>query len=239
MASFGAAIEHGAEMIEADALLSRDGELVLMHDDAVDRTTNGHGYVRDLTWRELSELDAGTWFDPMFAGLRIPHATELIELAREAGVGLCLEAKGATPDEAARVATALATLVAQQAALDWAFVSSFDHEALTGATQAVPDLLIAPERLPEHGAQPAKETLRQAIALGTRVLQHRWELITPALIETLHNAGVALWAWNTNDAESVRSTLALGVDGIIGDDIDLLVAGRADLERSIGGAPAE
>jgi glycerophosphoryl diester phosphodiesterase len=75
--------------------------------------------------------------------------------------------------------------------------------------------------------------------LGTRVLQHRWELITPALIETLHNAGVALWAWNTNDAESVRSTLALGVDGIIGDDIDLLVAGRADLERSIGGAPAE
>jgi glycerophosphoryl diester phosphodiesterase len=238
MASFRAAIEHGAEMIEADALLSRDRELVLMHDDTVDRTTNGHGFVREMTWAELAELDAGTWFEPKFAGLRIPRVAELIELARDAGIGLCLEAKGATPDEAARVAIALATLIADRDAVDWAFVSSFDHEALSKARESVPALLIAPERLPEHGPQPTEETVRQAIGLGTSVLQHRWELITPSLLEALHEAGVAVWAWNTNDAESVRSTMALGVDGIIGDDVDLLVAGRVALEQSNGRAPA-
>jgi glycerophosphoryl diester phosphodiesterase len=238
MASFRAAIEHGAEMIEADALLTRDGELALMHDVAVDRTTDGHGLVEDMTWDELSRLDAGSWFDPAFAGLRIPRAAELIELARDSGIGLCLEAKGDVPGQAVRGAVALADLVSSRGATTWAFVSSFDHEALGAAKAAVPALLLAPERLPEHGPQSPIETLRQAIALGAPVIQHRWELITAELVDVLHEGGVAIWAWNTNDEESVRTALALGVDGVMGDDVDLLVTGRADVSAGTGGAVA-
>jgi glycerophosphoryl diester phosphodiesterase len=227
MASFRAAIEHGAEMIEADAQLSRDGELALMHDDTVDRTTDGHGLVGALTWDELSHLDAGGWFDPAFSGLRIPRVVDLLDLARDTGIGLCLEAKGPTPDHKRRVAIALAALVAEHDATARAFVSSFDHEALAAARATVPDLMLAPERLPEHGPQAAGETVRQALALGAQVIQHRWELITADLVAALHEAGIAIWAWNTNDEASTRSSIALGVDGVIGDDIDVLVAGRA------------
>lgn len=228
MPSFRAAIEHGAEMIEADALLSRDGELVLMHDDTVDRTTDGGGRVADLAWDELSRLDAGSWFAPEFAGLRIPRAVELIELARSAGIGLCLEAKGATTAEATAVAVALARLVADLDATSWAFVSGFDHRALAAAKAAVPGLLLAPERLPERGVQPPEETLREVLLLGSPVVQHRWELISADLVDVLHGAGIAIWAWNTNDLGSARLSVALGVDGVMGDDVDLLIAGRSD-----------
>lgn len=234
MASFEAAIAHGAEMIEADALLTRDGRLALMHDISVDRTTDGRGLVADLTWREIAVLDAGSWFATVFAGLRVPRAEDLLALARESGISVCLEAKGATTAERTRVALALATLVAKRGARDWAFVSSFDHEALQAARRAVDGLLLAPERLPEHGQQAAVETRRQAVELGAPVIQHRWELIDAEVVETLHDQGIAIWAWNTNDEESVHAALRLGVDGVIGDDIDLLVMGRENLNPRVG-----
>jgi glycerophosphoryl diester phosphodiesterase len=236
MASFTAAIEHGAEMIEADAQLSLDGELVLMHDDTVDRTTDGHGLVGDLTWTELSRLDAGSWFDPAFSGLRIPRARDLLDLARDSGIGLCLEAKGPTSEYRRDVAVALAALIADHGATQRAFLSSFDHEALAAARASVPDLMLAPERLPEHGPQAAGEAVRQALALGAPVIQHRWELITADLVETLHEARIAIWAWNTNDYKSTRVSIDLGVDGVIGDDVEVLVAGRAAHEAGLPGA---
>jgi glycerophosphoryl diester phosphodiesterase len=230
MVAFEAAIAHGAEMIEADALLTRDGRLALMHDTEVDRTTDGHGLVSDLTWDEIAALDAGSWFDAAFAGLRVPRAEDLLALARDAGISVCLEAKGETPAETTRVAVALATLISESGATDWAFVSSFDHAALQAARMVVDGLLLAPERLPQYGPQVAEETLRQAVALGAPVIQHRWELIEPDVVQTLHDHGVAIWAWNTNDEQSVDVALRLGVDGVIGDDIDLLVQGREALD---------
>jgi len=227
MASFQAAIEHGAEMIEADAQLSLDRELVLMHDDTVDRTTDGHGLVGDLTSTELSRLDAGSWFDPAYSGLRIPRARDLLDLGRDSGIGLCLEAKGPTAEYRRDVAVALAALIADHGATQRAFLSSFDHQALAAARALVPDLMLAPERLPEHSPQTATETLRQALALGAPVIQHRWELITADLVETLHEAGIAIWAWNTNDDDSTRVSIALRVDGVIGADVDVLVTARA------------
>ena len=229
IASFQAAIDLGAEMIEADAQLSHDGRLALMHDLTVDRTTNGSGRVAELGWEELSRLDAGGWFNPRFRGLRIPLAEELVDLAGSAGIGLCLEAKGATTAEATRVAVALAHLVRDRDALRWAFVSSFNHRALADARRAVPGLLLAPERLPDHGPLPAEEALEQVIALGAPVLQHRWELLTAELVDLLHREGFAVWAWTTNDERSLRAAIGLGTDGLMGDDTSLLLKARARL----------
>lgn len=225
--SFRAAIDHGAEMIEADVLISKDGELVMMHDTSVERTTSGRGRVDQLTWAELASLDAGGWFGTQFADLRVARVCDLLEMAVEFGIGLCLEAKGDDHAVTAEVARRLAMVVRDFGALEWTLVSSFDHEALARAKASVPDLLIAPERLPEHGRQAPEETLRQALALGAPVIQHRWELITPELLDLLHEHDIGVWAWNTNDAPSVQRTLELDVDGIVGDDIALLVEGRA------------
>ncbi|AFH60295.1 glycerophosphodiester phosphodiesterase family protein [Paenibacillus caseinilyticus] len=80
--SFRKAVEAGASMLEFDLRRSKDGVVAVIHDDTVDRTTNGTGAVRDHTWEELRGLDAGGWFDPVFEGLRIPSLTQLCEELR-------------------------------------------------------------------------------------------------------------------------------------------------------------
>src|SRR3970040_167766 len=93
MAAFRRAIELGANFIETDLQLTRDAHLVAIHDVTLERTTNGHGTVRDHTLAELRQLDAGSWFSPEFAGEKIPTMDEIFGLAREADVVFFLELK--------------------------------------------------------------------------------------------------------------------------------------------------
>ena len=96
MAAFRRAVELGARFIETDLHLSRDAQLVAIHDNTLDRTTNGHGNVHDLTLAQLRELDAGSWYGPQFAGERIPTIEEIVRFAREADVVFYLEVKAGT-----------------------------------------------------------------------------------------------------------------------------------------------
>src|SRR3972149_9393656 len=82
LASFKKARELGSDMIELDVRFSKDGHMVVMHDDTLDRTTNGRGKVADYTLKELKQLDAGSWFAPQFSDERIPNLNEVLELAK-------------------------------------------------------------------------------------------------------------------------------------------------------------
>ena len=87
LSGFELAISQGADLIEIDLHLSADGQLVVIHDDTVDRTTDGTGRVDDLSFDELRALDAGSWMCPKFAGERIPTFSEVLELsANRAGI---------------------------------------------------------------------------------------------------------------------------------------------------------
>ena len=86
MLAFRKAGEMGVDQIETDVRVTKDGHLVLIHDETVDRTTNGSGKVCDMTLGELRALDAGAWKGEEFAGLRIPLLTEFLEYAREADI---------------------------------------------------------------------------------------------------------------------------------------------------------
>lgn len=218
---FVLAVERGAQLIEADVQLTRDGVLAMMHDPTIDRTTNGTGRLAAHTWSDLQELDAGSWFGPAFAGARIPSAVATIELARSRGVSLCLEVKGRPGREANRIAVALAHLVESARATSFVFMSSFHHGALAAARSVVPNLLIAPERLPEYGPVRTELLVRQARALGAQIIQHRWEVLTAEAVDALHAAGVGVWAWNTNDRRATAISRAMGVDGLITDDLRL------------------
>src|SRR5512136_2058667 len=92
LASFDLAVEMGVNVVETDVHLSKDGEVVLIHDHTVDRTTNGHGFVKDLTLAELKQLDAGAWFDPRFAGEGVLTLGELLAWAHNR-VGVAIEIK--------------------------------------------------------------------------------------------------------------------------------------------------
>jgi glycerophosphoryl diester phosphodiesterase len=91
--AFRKAIELSADMIELDVRQSADGHLVVIHDDKVDRTTDGSGVVGEMSLTELKELDAGSWFNAEFSEERIPTLEEVIDLVR-GKVGMVLEAKG-------------------------------------------------------------------------------------------------------------------------------------------------
>lgn len=220
--AFQAAIDLGCRAIEADVQLTRDGQLVMMHDLTLGRTTDGSGLVEETTLDELRGLDAGGWFAPEFAGTRVPTMDELLDLAVANAVTLCLEVKG-TAATAPPTAIAMAERLRARGLVDRMFMSSFDHDALAAARRVVDDLLLAPERLPDDAPPDADEAVRQARAIGATVLQHRWEYLTPVVVDALHDAGTAVWAWPTDTAESIEMSFQCGVDGVIGDDVAWLL----------------
>jgi glycerophosphoryl diester phosphodiesterase len=234
ISAYRAAIELGADGIECDVQLTRDGRLAMMHDLTVDRTTDGRGPVAGLSWEELAGLDAGSWFEPRFAGCRVPSLEETLELAVASGIVLCVEVKGAAAD-ALRTAAAVAGLVRARDLVDQVFISSFDHAALAVARDVLGRPLLAPERLPEAGPPDPPAAVAQATALGAAVLQHRWEDLTSEVVDALHGAGVAIWSWPIDSLESVARSVAAGADGVIGDDVALLLEG---LGRTVGAASA-
>lgn len=81
--AFQEALKVSSDGIELDVHLSKDGQVVVIHDETVDRTTSGKGYVKDMTLKQLKELDAGSWFDPKYSNARIPTLQEVLDLLAE------------------------------------------------------------------------------------------------------------------------------------------------------------
>ena len=102
--AYRSAIEAGADMVEMDINLTRDGELVLIHDHFLERTTNGIGLIQDYTLDEIKQLDAGYHFQPRVEGACIPTVEEAIQLINKAGVLVCLEIKGGNSQRACAIA---------------------------------------------------------------------------------------------------------------------------------------
>lgn len=223
MSSYRRAIELGAEMIEADVHLTRDGRLIMLHDDSLDRTTTGHGPAINATWEEVRSLDAGSWMGAEFRGLPVPTTQAFLDLAAEAGILVCLEVKGADDAEADAIAAALIPEIIRRDALDWAFVSSYHHGALALAKRIAPELLLAPERLPDNLPPDPPEALRQALALGSPVLQYQHMHLSEELMRTLHDAEIAVWSWTVNRAEDIARSIDLGADAVMGDDVAALL----------------
>jgi glycerophosphoryl diester phosphodiesterase len=217
------AVELGCEMIECDVNISKDGVLVMMHDAKLDRTTTGSGKVSDYTFEELQRLDAGVKFKPEFQGTPIPTTLDTLRYYREVGIYGCFEVKGGDEPTSLRIAEALVDLFVKEDALGYAFMSSYWHPAMALAKAKVPELMLAPERLPDDGAPNSPEAIRQAQALTSQVLQYQYTVLTQDVMNDLHAANLAVWSWTTNSEQSMLDSLAFGADALMGDDIKLMV----------------
>jgi glycerophosphoryl diester phosphodiesterase len=217
------AIELGVEMIECDVNITRDGTLVMIHDSTLDRTTTGSGRISAATWEEIKQLDAGAKFKPEFAGVRVPSTEETLLLYKEAGILSCFEVKGADADESDRIALGLVELFVKHNMLDTAFLSSYHHEALHLAKSKCPELLLAPERLPDDAPADPPEALRQAKAFSAPVLQHQYTVLTADVVRALHENEIAVWSWSTTDEASMVLSIDLGADALMGDDVQLML----------------
>jgi len=215
MAAFERAIELGADAIEFDLHLSRDGELVVIHDDTLDRTTDGNGPVHERSLEEIKRLDAGRWFGEDFASQRIPTLMEMLD--RFAGkVPLALEVKAGSsffPGIEEKVVSALR----QYQAIGQAAIASFDHYALRRLKETEPTIRTAALLVgrPVSIAALAGDAKADAVALER-------SLVTKTDVEACHAAGLQLVVWVVNDPAQMRHFIGLGVDGIITDRPDLL-----------------
>ena len=217
------AIELGVEMVECDVNITRDGKLVMMHDPTLDRTTNGSGPVSAASWTEIQGLDAGAKFKPEFAGARVPSTEETLLLYKETGSLSCFEVKGANADESNRIALGLVELFVKHAMLDTAFMRSYHHEALQLARAKCPELLLAPERLPDDAPGDPPEALRQAKSFAAPVIQHQYTVLTADVMRVLHENQIAVWSWPTTDEASMLFSMEVGADALMGDDVELMI----------------
>jgi glycerophosphoryl diester phosphodiesterase len=217
------AIELGVEMIECDVNITRDGKLVMMHDSTLDRTTAGSGLVSNATWEEIQRLDAGGKFKPEFAGVRVPSTEETLLLYKEARILSCIEVKGADKDESNRIALGLVELFVKHNMLDSAFLSSYDHDALHQAQSKCPDLLIAPERLPDDAPPDPSDALWQVKSFNAPVLQHQYTVLNADVVRVLHENEIAVWVWSTTEEPSMVYSIDLGADALMGDDVKLMI----------------
>lgn len=129
MISFEKAIEMGCSGIETDVQMTSDGELVLIHDEMVNRTTNGTGFVKDYSFRNLRKLDAGSWFKSKYKNNRIPAAEELILLAKQNDIIINFEIKTGLvmyPN----IEEKLIDLICKHNMQDKVILSSFNHYSM-------------------------------------------------------------------------------------------------------------
>lgn len=199
-AAFDLAISMGSDLIETDIQITRDGELVLIHDDLVDRTTSGQGAVSDYSLAELQALDAGTWFDPSFAGERVMTLGDFWE-AYVSQIPPCLEIK----DPLATDAFA-AFLLARpdRAAVQ---VSSFSWTALLRLQDQVDvttGFLCKAFNL---------DVIERCVARGIDQICPPAALLDSALVEAAHERGLIVRAWGVRNREDVDRVYATNADG--------------------------
>lgn len=209
LAAFRAALEDGAEMIELDVHLTRDGYLAVIHDGETGRTTGVPGVVAELTMDELRRRDAGRRKGAPWAGEGIPELGDVLRLVGDRAI-LNVEVKGAVA-----AVPVVAHRLAEYGLTGSAVVSSFDREAVRAAAGlSLVTGLLADEALPNP--------VGAVQAVGATRLHMKYTLITADLAARLRAARLGLVAWTVNDLAAMRRLADLGVDAILSDDPRLL-----------------
>jgi glycerophosphoryl diester phosphodiesterase len=216
LAAFKRAIALGATFIETDLQLSRDSRFVAIHDDTVNRTTGGTGKVHDLSLADLKRLDAGAWFGSEFAGERIPTLDEILEFSKKNDVVFYLELK---PGGSWGGEHALIGALRESQEVARTVVISFDAGVLEGLRKIEPTLMTG---LLFDGqiARP----LDKALEVGARQLAVRGDLVTPALLTEARKRDLQVVCWTVNQPAHMRLLIDAGVDGIMSDYPDRIVA---------------
>jgi glycerophosphoryl diester phosphodiesterase len=216
--SYQKAIAAGSDMIELDINLTSDGELVMIHDHRLERTTNGTGFVHDHTLSEIQALDASYHFSPYVKGTTIPTTEETIKFAIKSGIKMCFEIKGGEVERSKIIARKLIDLFRKYNTFKWASISSYFPEASAVARQLCPELVITRERLPDDKEFDLQDAIKQANTLNSPILLSDFHTIDKEAVDGLHKAGIAIWAWNPFERSEIEKVITYGVDGIMGDN---------------------
>ncbi|MEJ5202837.1 MAG: glycerophosphodiester phosphodiesterase family protein, partial [Anaerolineales bacterium] len=214
LAAFKLAVEHGADAIELDAKLSADGEVVVIHDQTVDRTTNGHGTVRKLKLEELKKLDAGLHFGARFSGERIPTLAEVFEsIGKDLFINVEFTNYASPGDE---LVVRVVELVRKYQLEERVLFSSFFAGNLIRAGNLLPE--VPRGMLAEEGWSGwlARSVLRRRVA--PHAIHPYFTDVTRDLVRKHHHWQRKIFVWTVNEEREMRRLFELGVDGVFTDD---------------------
>jgi len=204
--------------VEFDVKLSSDAKPILLHDDTLDRTTNGKGAANNFTYAELAKLDAGSWFSPDDAGEPIPLFETVAMFLVKHGIWANVEIKPSTGgDEVTGESVALATREFWRDIEVKPLLSSFSIAALRVAKAVAPELPRGwvVRGVPENWLQIMQE-------LGCVSLHCKYRLLTRDIAKAVRDAGFGLMVWTVNDPDAAREALSWGVNAIVTDRLDLI-----------------
>ncbi len=221
--SFLQGVDEGAQMVELDVIHSSDGALMVIHDDKVDRTTDGTGCVGDMTLEELRALDAAYGTPMEGTGVVIPTLAEVLD-AVDVGVNIEIKINDTVScpdsDRAALAADVVAAITADTKPRR-IVVSSFDADALSEVQALDSDIHLGLLTMVPDDAPIAVE--RGFDALNLLSLNAREETV-----EQIHEMGLELAVWTDNDPYHMEDDILYGVEMVITDDPDLFESIRAD-----------
>lgn len=210
LASFRMAFALRADGLELDVHQTKDGSLVVCHDAKVDRTTNGHGEIGEMTLAEIKQLDAGIWFGEAFKGERIPTLEEVFAMAPlDALLNIEVKAgsRGLYPLERRLTNAILSSGRTQQVV-----VSSFETQYLINLYKACPllrlGLLIKP-------ADSLSFTFDGLLPIPFYSLHPYFAVISKQWVIQAHEKGYRVFAWTANEIKDMEYCMQSGVDGII------------------------
>lgn len=203
----------GVDGIEFDVHMSKDNVLVVIHDDSVDRTTNGSGRIRDMTLSQLRKLDAGVKFGAKWEGAKIPTLAEVLTKIRHVRYKIEIKHGGSIyPGIEQRLLDLIEDLGAKKSVR----VTSFDYDALKN-TRALDDTIEL--GLIIHGR--IGWFIEIATRLRAKWIQANYGLLEQSDVALAHDQGIMVGAWGVNDEKEVLNLLQMGVDDVTLDRPDM------------------
>ena len=223
LAAFHAAVELDVDEIELDVCMTADGELVVMHDETVDRTTNGEGEINELTLREIKRLDAGAWFHERFRGEPVPTLDEALA-AVPPSVVLNVHMKRPDPPRAELAIRTVKTL-RRFNRIETSYVAASKEDIETVAT-------VCPQiRLCNLSCQDSPEVAQMAAALGCQMNQFNSAYVTREMIGQAHQLGLRANVFYADEPEEMQKFIEWGADAILTNYPDRLLQLLGRLEH--------
>ncbi len=218
--AFQAALEANADGIELDVQLTKDLIPVVIHDETVDRTTNGTGWVKDLTLKEIQALDAGSWFHPTFSTARIPTLEEVLHWISPTSLLVNIELKNGVIRYPG-IEKIVLDLVIELHLTDRVIVSSFNHYSLVEVRRLNADIETAILFM-----EGLYEPWNYAKSIGANALHCFLPVAVPELLSGAYQAGTPVRPFTVNDDQHIQALIKGGCSAIITDWPEKAVAIR-------------
>ncbi len=207
--SFQKAIELGADYVEFDIHMTKDNEIVIMHDENIARTTGHEGLISEMTLAELKELDCGE-------GEKIPTLQELIDLAKGKVELQCeIKAEGTVPR--------LLKILKNASLIEGTIISSFNHEELRKVKELEPDLKLAALEPTGTGWVTdwilKKQMIKNALDEGFYAVHPFYKVVNQKLVDFAHENGIKVNPWTVDSLHAMKELIGYGVNGVITNDI--------------------